>query len=234
MSQRPTASGGRETAMTRQRSEDTGPFRPKDEIDELFGRANPNPNRVGCPPREVLVALARRERPINDPAYEHLTRCSPCYVEVRSIQEQDRSQRHLRLASVIGVAAAVLIAVAIGWFRFAGSGRLGPELHTELDLRPYAVTRGIGQRGDLSPLAVPHGRATLTLLLPTGSEPGRYEVQVLDSNLTSKAAAVGSATLQDHVTTLRVSIDASSFTGQYQLAVRRTGDQWQMFPIEVK
>jgi hypothetical protein len=74
----------------------------------------------------------------------------------------------------------------------------------------------------------------LTLLLPTGAEPGPYELQVLDSNLASKAAAVGAATLQDHVTTLRVPIDSSSLTGPYHLAVRRTGDQWQMFPIEVK
>ena len=40
-----------------------------DDIDKVLGQANPNPTRAGCPPREVLIALARRERPIGDPAY---------------------------------------------------------------------------------------------------------------------------------------------------------------------
>lgn len=61
---------------------------PEDEIDELLGRANPNPNRIGCPGREVLIALARRDRPLGDPAYEHLSRCSACYREVRGLQQR--------------------------------------------------------------------------------------------------------------------------------------------------
>jgi hypothetical protein len=47
------------------------------EFDELLGRGYPNPDRVGCPPREMLVSLARRERPIGDPAYEHTRSASP-------------------------------------------------------------------------------------------------------------------------------------------------------------
>jgi hypothetical protein len=49
------------------------------DIDEVFSRANPNPDRIGCPPRDTLVRLARRQQPIGDPAYEHLAKCSPCY-----------------------------------------------------------------------------------------------------------------------------------------------------------
>jgi len=29
-----------------------------DEIEEFFGGANPNPARIGCPPRDRLIALA--------------------------------------------------------------------------------------------------------------------------------------------------------------------------------
>jgi hypothetical protein len=210
-------------------------FKPEDEIDELFARANANPARTGCPPRDVLVALARKQRPIGDPAYEHLAKCSPCYLEMRQIQQQDRHRRRTKGIWIGAAAAALLIAVGVGWLRLGGRGaHEGTEFQAALDLRPYAATRGVGQRSDLPPLSVPQGRTTLTLLLPTGSEPGPYEVQILDSNLTSRAAAVGSATLEDHVTTLRVSIDAASLAGQYQLAVRHTGDQWQMFPLTVK
>ena len=62
-------------------------FNPEDEIDELFARANLNPNRVGCPPRDVLIALTRKQRSITDPAYEHLAKCSACYREFRSLQQ---------------------------------------------------------------------------------------------------------------------------------------------------
>ena len=34
-------------------------FNPDDVIDKVLGRANPNPTRDGCPPREVLIALSR-------------------------------------------------------------------------------------------------------------------------------------------------------------------------------
>lgn len=61
-------------------------------FDELMAGAYPNPERIGCPPRDVLITLARRERPIGDPAYAHLTRCSPCYLEGRAIQEADALQ----------------------------------------------------------------------------------------------------------------------------------------------
>src|SRR3954469_15318079 len=63
----------------------------RDEIDEVLSRANPNPNRAGCPPRDALIALSRRAQPINDPAYEHLVKCSPCYREFRALQDADTS-----------------------------------------------------------------------------------------------------------------------------------------------
>jgi hypothetical protein len=209
-------------------------FKPEDEIDELFARANANPARIGCPPHDVVVALARKQRPIADSAYEHLAKCSPCYLEMRQIQQQDRERRRTRSIWIAAAAAVLLIAVGLSWLLIAARSRGRPEVQAELDLRPYGAMRGVGSRNDLPPLTVSHGRTTLTLILPTASEPGPYEVQVLDSNLISKAAAVGAATREDHLTTLRVSIDASSLAGPYQLAVRRTGDQWQMFPIEVK
>lgn len=56
------------------------------EIDEVFGTANPNPGRVGCPTVEELKDLAQRRLPLGAPGYEHLTKCSPCYREFRAIQ----------------------------------------------------------------------------------------------------------------------------------------------------
>jgi len=62
-----------------------------DDVDEVLSHANPNPDRVGCPPKDTLIALARKALPLDHSAYEHLTRCSPCYVEVRFLRQSMRA-----------------------------------------------------------------------------------------------------------------------------------------------
>lgn len=218
----------------------------EDEIDEVLGRGNPNPERVGCPPRAVLVALARRERPIGDPAYEHLTKCSLCYREFRAWQQAGVSQRRGNALRWLA-AAIVLLALAGGWLfsvareRGVPSGQLAqqepqtPAVATELDLRPYAVTRSEQKQSDRSPSRLSRGRLSITVLLPVGWEPGAYELQVLDSELRSRAAASGRAEIRDYITTLRTTIDLRSLPpGTYQLAIRRDGEDWHLFPADVK
>jgi hypothetical protein len=220
--------------MTSSRQDDALPkLKPRDEIDEVFGRANPNPDRIGCLPRDVLIALARRQRPIGDPAYEHLIKCSPCYLEVRGFQEAAKAERRRKLLHTVvwpvAAAALVLFAVAAGRMLLLGGGE--GEFRTEFDLGPYALTRGAPQRSDLPPLTLPRGHGTLVLRLPTGSEPGKYEVQVLDAQLAAKASATGDANFQDRVTTLQARLDLGRLPpGDYQLAIRRNGQPWQIFP----
>lgn len=60
-----------------------------DEIDRVLAHANPNPQRVGCLPRDVLVSLAARHQPLNAPGYEHLLDCSECYREFRVLQGRE-------------------------------------------------------------------------------------------------------------------------------------------------
>jgi hypothetical protein len=82
-------------------------FHIEDELDLLFGRAHPNPDRCNCPSIGDLWALARRRFPIGDARYEHLARCSPCFSELRGIQQtaasvvgfRDRFSRRLDAAS---------------------------------------------------------------------------------------------------------------------------------------
>ena len=56
--------------------------------EEFMSLAHPNPERIGCPSHDLLVVLARRERPIGDPAYNHFGRCSPCYIELLAVQRE--------------------------------------------------------------------------------------------------------------------------------------------------
>jgi hypothetical protein len=230
-------------------SADNGDLQFQRDIDEVFSRANPNPNRVGCPPYETLVRLARREQPIGDPAYEHLAKCSPCFREFRALQAQSvntaaapsRADRRLMVA---GVAAGLALAVAAGWWFTRDVGRSpspqnvstsSADLRTEVDLRRFAVLRSEQAPADVEPVSLPAGVVELTLLLPVGSEPGAYDVQVLDSDLRSQTEAAGNGAIENFVTTLRVRVDLGRLKpGRYQLAVRRQGDSWRMFPATVR
>lgn len=223
--------------MSTDRREGRAPLAHPTEADELFGRAYPNPDRVGCPSREDLIALARRERPIGDPAYNHIKECSPCYLEGRAIQEADALQYRRRILTWAAAAALIVSTGSAAWFlttREAGVTSGGTPLRAQLDLRPYAITRGEPQR-DLPPLAVPRADLILTLLLPTGSEPGSYEAEIRDSNATVRVSARGEAELRNYVSTLEVAVSLGDLSpGAYGLAVRRDGNDWQQFPIRLK
>lgn len=79
-------------ANSRQRP-DSSAFIAENEIDVVLGGAHPNPAREGCPPTEVIEALARRERPADDPEWRHVFKCSPCYREVRTLQQAAGERR---------------------------------------------------------------------------------------------------------------------------------------------
>jgi hypothetical protein len=73
------------------------------------------------------------------------------------------------------------------------------------------------------------------MLLPVGSDPGPYELQVLDVDLKSRSGASADAIVQNFVTRFTADLDLRSLPpGPYQLAVRRTGEDWQLFPARVE
>ena len=221
--------------MSSQRHDEQQRLKRPDEIDDVFGRGNPNPDRIGCPPRDVLVALARRERPIGDRAYDHLSQCSPCYLEVRALKEAADLQRR-RILTWAAAAGLVLATGSAGWLllnRGTSGEPIATEVRTLLDLRPYALMRGEAPQSDRPPLVLPRARLLLALVLPTGSEPGSYDVEIRDASATVKASAHGDAELRNQVTMLDVVLDLRSLSGgTYQIAVRRRGDEWQLFPVQ--
>src|SRR5439155_20567623 len=132
-----------------QRPDPSG-FRIENEMDLLFGRAHPNPAREGCPSPEMLRRLARRELSIGDSAYDHFAKCSPCYKELRTLQQADAARllaakrRRTMLA-----AAALVVAIAGMWFMARPTDRTAPvpvatpstqtvAQSARLDLRPLA------------------------------------------------------------------------------------------------
>jgi hypothetical protein len=222
-------------------------FQIENEMDLLLGRAHPNPTREGCPPRELLVSLSRRELPIGDPAYDHLSKCSPCYQEVRALQQADAATLTAaatrRRLMYLGAAAVLVLTIAGSWLALRQSGE--PAISTpaaddaarqvaSLDLRPLAITRSENAKS-AKPLEVPRGRVNATILLPVGSASGLYEIRILDRDLRVRASATGSAEIRNYITTLEAAIDTSSLDlGDYQLTLRREGGEWQMFPLQLR
>lgn len=89
------------------------PFVPENEIDLVLGYANPNPERTGCPPRDALAMLARRERDIGDPRYEHLRRCHHAGANFVRFNTQ-QVNGGLRLRSMRGGDNRLAVLVACG------------------------------------------------------------------------------------------------------------------------
>jgi hypothetical protein len=223
------------------------------EIDEVLSNANPNPARTGCPQRAVLSELARHKRGLDDPAWQHLLKCSPCYRDFLAFLKDSARPgasallpwRNRRLAAI---AVALVLVAALGGFwlsrrpaeqrvaRSESSASLSPTLQAEIDLRKYAVSRSEREaEGVLAPIQIPSDVVELTLLLPVGSEPGPYDVQLLDPNLASRASAHGTGERVNYIVTVKVSVDTRAVpAGNYQLALRRVGDGWRMYPAQVR
>jgi len=230
--------------MTDSGQRDDQKFEIEDELDFLFANASPNPNREGCPSRAALIGLSRREKPVGHADYLHLVRCSPCFREFRAIQRANKARARARVWTV--AAAAIVLLAAGTWFvrrdrsaapvgRQEASTPAAVDRVATLDLRPYRVTRGDDRKVELEPLLMSTGPLDATLLLPVGSEPGAYDVRILDHDLRVQTSTRSSAAIRDYVTTLRTVMDLSALpAGQYQLALKRDGGEWQMFPLQIR
>jgi len=103
------------------------------------------------------------------------------------------------------------------------------------DYRKYTVTRSDANQSEFPALLLPRGPDRVTIQLPPGFLPGEYEVQLLDTDLRSRASAKGVAEMRDYVPTIETTIDVSGLpAGAYQVAVRREGEGWRLFPAELR
>jgi hypothetical protein len=216
-------------------------FHPEDEIDEVFARANPNPTRMGCPGKDVLQSAAQKALPIDHPVFEHLAGCSACYQEFRQLQQPVRVPSRVRPA--LAAAAVVLLAVA-GVTYFGRNRVIGFPSDTQpnaaiqpllIDYRGESTTRS--EAGDPLPksVTVPRANVVATILLPMGSEPGQYELRLLDGAKRSRLAREASGDLKDFAVRVDVNLDLRSLpSGAYTLEIRRSGEEWDPHPLVIR
>jgi hypothetical protein len=204
-------------------------------LDTIYSSVEANPDRVGCPPREALRELALRKRPLSDPLWDHVMECAPCRTDVREMG-RGRAATPLRSPTrSFGLVAAAVLVLGIGlgaWMLTRGAG--APTAITG-DLRPYAAMRSDRSQPTEPAFDLPPRLLRLTLVLPNGSEPGSYDIEVRSTGGRTLATALGHATLQDFITQLSADIDLRSAPrGTCQLAIRRTGEGWQLFPVRIQ
>jgi hypothetical protein len=210
-------------------------FEAEDELDYLFANASPNPNREGCPSHDELVRVSRHEKPMGDPVYVHIVRCSPCFQEMRGLQQAHTRARRMRMGSI--AAAAVVVLVAGGSWLTLRSPRTSDAavVAATIDLRPFTVMRGDTQ-SPLSPsIVIPRARLDATIVLPLGAEPGSYEMRLVDDVPSVRAQATGEAEIRDSMTMLHTTLDVAPLpAGAYHLEVRRVGGEWRRVPAQLR
>ena len=171
-------------------------------------RQFPNPNRIGCPDSETIIAIAAKSVPFDHPAMVHIAQCSECLQDIARLEAAVAVKRQHRLWAGVAV---LLIVIGIGSITFISPHR-GPKSSgariAVLDLRPFAPYRG-APSPDTSHihLTLPRAALTLSIYLSPGSTLGEYEIQLLDDRLHSVASAGGETQIIDNVPTLATRVD---------------------------
>lgn len=202
----------------------------------VFSTAFPNPNREGCPPQELIAALARNKARLgqHQDFILHMSRCSPCYNDFARFRKAAQRQRRLTAA---GIAAIIIIICLASWLVVRARHSSTSPYAAVYDLNNRLMLRGFGESGKQTkgPMVLRRGVANLTLYLPSGSRTGPYQVGVLTEASTVSVAATGTASLEGSRTVLRARLDVSRLnSGHYLLGIRPPGVDWSYYPLVVR
>ena len=206
---------------------------------ELFLNEFPNPDRKGCPDSATIKAIAfgKLSGERASTWWSHFATCSPCTREFAAFQQQARASRNVRIAA--GIAASILLAVGIiAWLamqgRIVGPEPLRPYESSTLDLRSMSLVRGGSTSSDAAP-DLPRRRLALSIYLPTGTEPGAFEVRLAQQPERPILTTSGPAVLRDQITVLEVKLDLTGLApGSYLLAIRETNWDWNYYRAIVR
>jgi hypothetical protein len=214
-------------------------------------RAYPNPERVGCPGRVVIEEVASFPLSSRHPVFqEHISRCSPCLAELLEIRGQnyEQKQRANRIRWLAGACIAASV-FAAGVFVMISNTETAAVVETpsQPSPSPYAETARLdlrdqpGQRSDRGsprkdgPHELPPRRLNLSVVLPFGSPPGRYDFGVFRQDKTTLTTMAGDAEVSGGTTMLFVRVDLSAYdAGQYLVAFKRPIGDWTFHQLTIR
>ena len=92
-----------------------------------------------------------------------------------------------------------------------------------------------GQATKTQPLVLPAKRLDLTIFLPIGSEPGRYEVQFLKKIDEPLLKASADARVEGGTTILRAKLNlVGEAAGSFLIGLRQPPSDWTYYPVTVQ
>ena len=69
-------------------------------------------------------------------------------------------------------------------------------------------------------------------MTPTGSEPGKYELQLVDGSGHVRLALAAKGEMENFAVRIKVNLDLRSLPrGSYSLDIRRVGEDWDPHPV---
>lgn len=220
-------------------------------LQELALAAYPNPERKGCPGKEVLRDIANTSWPADHPGYDHVKHCSPCLREMLDFQEEifvANTRRRYRMYR-IAIAAMLVVAAGIGFaaWRLArhstpsgASTNIASIVHqrriADLFNEPDALRSAEPQK-PLKTIYLPAAPLELKVILPRFSRPGVYQIAICrDRNENSTLVkAVGRTVADGPRQIVTVMLDLSGLSkGPYWLSTRSEDESGSYyFPLHL-
>jgi hypothetical protein len=232
----------------------------EDEDDKLFDELRrhvmenyPNPDRIGCLNGESLRLIVFNPSKVDpsDPRFVHLLRCSECTRDVMDFREErDRRARRRRLClySIAATVLLILAGVAITVFPKKNSMPalsparvlLASSENITIDFAANGVHRGVAVPAPPGSRAreyiIPQRKVKLIVLLPQGSVPGKYELNLeqAPSGMGFRATVVSA--MNQGGNRIEVPFNGAAFpAGELELTVRAlaTGISYKQ-PVTVR
>jgi hypothetical protein len=193
---------------------------------------------------QVVRDVAARWLPVQDAAWEHITHCSPCFREFLGFRREltdarKRLVRRNRIVLVSALAAAGIAGVAI-WTGGLHGTRTPTTIAAvvRVDLRPFALARNEVQDPPQSKqVAATFSRQAIRLeiSLPVGSDEGKYDVRLMDSELRALMSSSAATAFTDHIVSISVAFDLSRLApGSYVLGVHGPDGNWLTYPVAIR
>lgn len=202
----------------------------------------PNPNRVGCPGDAKLREVASRRMIVEDDDWQHITHCSPCYAEYLEVKEQNRrAGRRARTLGLIGGSALLVALTGVVGYEYIDKQKGSQQVVSDaFESATLNLRESSGPRGDRSPPqrdlpVLPARRLNLKIILPFGSEPGKYQIEFMDGRGRAFANSDASASLAAAETELTTRVDLSGKNpGDYTIGLRQQSFDWVRHQFQIR
>ena len=206
----------------------------------------PNPERKGCPGRQVLARLALDSfstKLEGDTDWEHTTHCSECYREYLDIRADAARSKERRANAIRWSIAGTALLAAVLLFVFV---QVRTEINherpqnAELAYLPRTIniesmSRSAGQSERKSAIKLDRGLIALTVQLPIGSKIGSYEFRLRNSNGSAMLMKSAAAKLREGTTSFVLRLDLRKASpGQYRMEIRQSPFDWNYYPVEIR